>query len=691
MADYNIIIQEPVTQVVVVEESPSPIIHITEAVTEYLITVATGESGDLTSLEASLNAKQDKELGKGLSEENYTTTEKAKLATVSANAEENVNADWSADSGDAQILNKPTVPDALADLSQDATHRTVTDLEKITWNGKQNELGYLPVSNLTTVNDEPLSSDVVLTKAHIGLPNVDNTSDLAKPVSTAQQAALDLKENTANKAIDFSVINSTKFPTTEAVENRISEFVVGLFDDRGNYDASTNVFPSTGGSGSGGAVDKGDIWTINVGGMLGGIVVAPNDTVRALEDLPGQNSAKWAIQSAAFGFTPENVANKSVDGNLGASDSLYSSQKAVKTYADTKVPQTRTINTHALTGDINITKGDVGLPNADNTSDVNKPVSNATQAAIDAKVEDLLVNGVTTKAPSQNIVFDQLGTKQPLDTDLTAIAGLDSAQAGVVASDGAGWLRKTYAAIKTALGLVKADVGLGNVPNLDTSITSNITDSLNKRFVTDANLTTIGQQTGTNTGDQSFTPNAGGDVTGSSGAVNPLNPNLTIGNDKVTNAKLANMPALTFKMNSQVGSGDPEDGTVPTARTTLAINNVDNTTDANKPISSATQTALDTKQDDIQFQDDGSNLGTAGTAAVVNFTGAGVTASRATNTITVNVPGGGGAGANIPSALRIAAGNESIESGYGAIIPKYYRLGAGFKLTIKNNGSLTLI
>lgn len=37
------------------------------------------------------------------------------------------------------------------------------------------------------------TGDVVLTKEDVGLDQVDNTSDLAKPVSTAQQAALDLK------------------------------------------------------------------------------------------------------------------------------------------------------------------------------------------------------------------------------------------------------------------------------------------------------------------------------------------------------------------------------------------------------------------------------------------------------------------------------------------------------------------
>jgi len=40
---------------------------------------------------------------------NYTTTEKSKLAGIAAGAEVNVNADWTAVSGDAEILNKPTL------------------------------------------------------------------------------------------------------------------------------------------------------------------------------------------------------------------------------------------------------------------------------------------------------------------------------------------------------------------------------------------------------------------------------------------------------------------------------------------------------------------------------------------------------------------------------------------------------
>jgi len=56
--------------------------------------------------------KVDKIAGKGLSENDFTNTLKTKLDGIQDGAEVNVNADWNAISGDAQILNKPTIPPA---------------------------------------------------------------------------------------------------------------------------------------------------------------------------------------------------------------------------------------------------------------------------------------------------------------------------------------------------------------------------------------------------------------------------------------------------------------------------------------------------------------------------------------------------------------------------------------------------
>ncbi len=65
-------------------------------------------------------------------------------------------------------------------------------------------------------------------KKQVGLANVDNTSDTNKPVSTSQQTALNLKENSSNKVTDFTTINNTSFPTTQAVNNLVNSAISGV-------------------------------------------------------------------------------------------------------------------------------------------------------------------------------------------------------------------------------------------------------------------------------------------------------------------------------------------------------------------------------------------------------------------------------------------------------------------------------
>lgn len=68
------------------------------------------------------------EAGKGLSTNDYTTEEKEKLSGIASGAEVNVNADWEAQSGDAQILNKPTIPDKTSQLINDSGFITSSDI-----------------------------------------------------------------------------------------------------------------------------------------------------------------------------------------------------------------------------------------------------------------------------------------------------------------------------------------------------------------------------------------------------------------------------------------------------------------------------------------------------------------------------------------------------------------------------------
>jgi hypothetical protein len=52
----------------------------------------------------------------------------------------------------------------------------------------------------------------------------------------------------------------------------------------------------------------------------------------------------------------------------------------------------------------------------------------------------------------------------------------------------------------------------------------------------------------------------------------------------------------------------------------------------------------------IAVQDEGATLGTVGTVDTLNFTGAGVTAARVGNTVSVTIGGGGGGGGNSVTA-----------------------------------------
>ena len=123
--------------------------------------------------------KVDKITGKGLSEENYTSTEKSKLASIT---------------------------EIFTTALKTAYDSAVT---WVTTNGTN-------VLNHLTSTTNPHN----VTKTQVGLGNVDNTSDLNKPISTATQNALDLK-------LDKSTTPSSVY-TTDAgglqVMKPISEF-----------------------------------------------------------------------------------------------------------------------------------------------------------------------------------------------------------------------------------------------------------------------------------------------------------------------------------------------------------------------------------------------------------------------------------------------------------------------------------
>jgi len=143
--------------------------------------------------------------------------------------------------------------------------------------------------------------------------------------------------------------------------------------------------------------------------------------------------------STALGYTPENQANKE-NTTLDSSSTKYPTNNLVKTNLDLKVDKVtgkslildteitrlaaitgtntgdettlsiqtkrplKTIEGQSLegVGNIDLTKSDVGLSNVDNTSDLNKPISTATQTALNLK-QDTLTNPITGAGTTNTI------------------------------------------------------------------------------------------------------------------------------------------------------------------------------------------------------------------------------------------------------------------------------------------------
>jgi hypothetical protein len=124
--------------------------------------------------------------------------------------------------------------------------------------------------------------------------------------------------------------------------------------------------------------------------------------------------------------------------------------------------------------------------------------------------------------------------------------------------------------------------------------TADIADSSNKRYVTDAQLTVIGNTSGTNSGDNATNSQYSGlaaskqDTLVSGTNIKTINSTTLLGSGNV-----AVEPTITATTSADYYRGDKTFATLN--KTAVALGNVDNTSDANKPVSTATQTALDAK------------------------------------------------------------------------------------------------
>lgn len=151
-------------------------------------------------------------------------------------------------------------------------------------------------------------ADIVLTSADIGLGNVDNTSDAGKPVSTAQQTALDLKADEADVTTALAgkqdSLGFTPVPNTRTVNGQALSSNVSVTDaNLSTSDVTTNDLSIT---------------------KHGFAPKAPNDTSKFL-----RGDGSWAAPGGGAGSTLKWVST--------GDTSLYNSTDEWNFLADTGV------------------------------------------------------------------------------------------------------------------------------------------------------------------------------------------------------------------------------------------------------------------------------------------------------------------------------------------------------------------
>jgi len=178
------------------------------------------------------------------------------------------------------------------------------------------------------------ASTAAAAKTNLALNNVDNTSDINKPISTLTGAALNTKENTANKSATTTLGTSdVLFPTQNAVKTYVDAAIATtVIADASITDAK---IISLSGSKLTGVV------AIANGGT-GASTVAAAKTNLALNNVDNTSDVNKPISTltGAALNTKENTANKSATTTLGTSDVLFPTQNAVKTYVDAAIATT---------------------------------------------------------------------------------------------------------------------------------------------------------------------------------------------------------------------------------------------------------------------------------------------------------------------------------------------------------------
>ena len=286
-----------------------------------------------------------------------------------------------------------------------------------------NITGVVPIENGGTNG-----TTIFEAKTNLGLDQVDNTSDLNKPISTATQNALNTKENSSNKSTDATLADATntKFPTELAVKTYVNGQVVSLTNNTTTAIAAVQADVDANEAAANAAIAlKEDAVNKSTDATLadatntkfptelavktyvnGQVVSLTNNTTTAIAAVQADVDANEAAANAAIALK-EDAVNKSTDATLAdATNTKFPTELAVKTYVNGQVVSLTNNTTTAIAA----VQADV---------DANEAAANAAIAlkedAVNKSTDATLADATNTKFPTE------LAVKTYVDSQVTSI------------------------------------------------------------------------------------------------------------------------------------------------------------------------------------------------------------------------------------------------------------------------------
>lgn len=338
---------------------------------------------------------------------NYTTIEKNKLANIADGAEVNVNADWNAISGNAQILNKPTTISGYG--ITDAYTKTEVD-NKIS-------AVYKYKGSVTSYTNLPTSGQIIGDVYNVTDSGINYAWDGSgwddiggvEALATASNNGLISKEDFSKLA--GIAINATQNDTDANLKNRANHTGTQLASTISDF---TSTVRSTVLTGLSTATNSVITVSDSILSALGKLQKQISDNLTTLINHTSNTSNPHSVTKTQVGLG--SVSNYGLatqaEAEAGTSSAKYMTPLRTKQAIDA-LQAVKSVA--GKTGTVTLTKGDVGLSNVDNTSDANKPISNATQLALNLKAN--LASPAFTGTP----------------TAPTAIAGINNTQLATTA------------------------------------------------------------------------------------------------------------------------------------------------------------------------------------------------------------------------------------------------------------------